>query len=85
MKDGSLFGMPLEPRVIWSAKLIQKTKAKALFLICCSVMHDQGFDMYIEVIEEYIYQVSQCRAPIVIHRAIEDLIPSLSYTLSLDL
>lgn len=56
-----------------SAKLIQKTKAKALFLYALRNT-DQGFDMYIEAIDEHIYQCDANAGTAIIHRAIEDLI-----------
>lgn len=56
-----------------SAKLIQKTKAKALFLY--AMRNDQhGFDMYIEPISEEIYHCSANEGTGIIHRHIETLI-----------
>ena len=66
------FGIPLESSNL-SAKLIQKTKAKALFLYALRNT-DQGFDMYIEAIDEHIYQCDANAGTAIIHRAIEDLI-----------
>ena len=65
------FGFPLASSNL-SAKLIQKTKAKALLLY--AIRNDDGFDMYIEEISESIYQGTANDGTLVIHQAIEDLI-----------
>ena len=65
------FGFPLASSNL-SAKLIQKTKAKALLLY--AIRNDDGFDMYIEAISETIYQGTANDGTLVIHQAIEDLI-----------
>ena len=65
------FGFPLASSNL-SAKLIQKTKAKALLLY--AIRNDDGFDMYIEKISENIYQGTANDGTLVIHQAIEDLI-----------
>jgi KDO2-lipid IV(A) lauroyltransferase len=65
------FGFPLASSNL-SAKLIQKTKAKALLLY--AIRNDDGFDMYIEEISESIYQGTANDGTFVIHQAIEDLI-----------
>ncbi len=64
------FGFPLASSNL-SAKLIQKTKAKALLLY--AIRNDDGFDMYIEEISESIYQGTANDGTFVIHQAIEDL------------
>ncbi|MEG0343489.1 MAG: lysophospholipid acyltransferase family protein [Acinetobacter sp.] len=56
-----------------SAKLIQKTKAKALFLYATR-NNDHGFDMTIEPIDESIYQVSADEGTVMIFKQIEQLI-----------
>ena len=66
------FGIPLESSNL-SAKLIQKTKAKALFLYALRNT-DQGFDMYIEAVDEQIYQCDANAGTAIIHNAIENLI-----------
>ena len=65
------FGFPLASSNL-SAKLIQKTKAKALLLY--AIRNDDGFDMYIEEMSESIYQGTANDGTLVIHQAIEDLI-----------
>ena len=65
------FGFPLASSNL-SAKLIQKTKAKALLLY--AIRNDDGFDMYIEEISESIYQGTANDGTFVSHQAIEDLI-----------
>lgn len=67
-----MFGLPLESSNL-SAKLIQKTKAKALFLY--AIRNDaHGFDMYIEPMPESIYQGTANDGTHVIHQEIENLI-----------
>jgi len=67
-----LFGLPLESSNL-SAKLIQKTKAKALLLY--TVRNDaHGFDMSIEPISDEIYHGSANDGTKVIHHEIENLI-----------
>ncbi|WP_336955193.1 lysophospholipid acyltransferase family protein [Acinetobacter johnsonii] len=65
------FGFPLASSNL-SAKLIQKTKAKALLLY--AIRNDDGFDMYIEEMSESIYQGTANDGTFVIHQAIEDLV-----------
>ncbi|EPR89731.1 Lipid A biosynthesis lauroyl acyltransferase [Acinetobacter haemolyticus CIP 64.3 = MTCC 9819] len=56
-----------------SAKLIQKTKAKALLIY--TMRNDQdGFDMYIEPIDPQIYQGSAEDGTLIIHQTLEQLI-----------
>ncbi|MNH64833.1 Lipid A biosynthesis lauroyl acyltransferase [compost metagenome] len=66
------FGVPLASSNL-SAKLIQKTKAKALFLYAIRNEND-GFTMYIEPMDEKIYEGSADDGTYVIHQAIEQLI-----------
>lgn len=66
------FGVPLASSNL-SAKLIQKTKAKALFLYAIR-NEDDGFTMHIEPMDEKIYQGSADDGTYVIHQAIEQLI-----------
>ena len=66
------FGLPLATSNL-SAKLIQKTKAKALFLYALRNAND-GFDMYIEPIDEAVYQGTANDGSRVIFTALEDLI-----------
>lgn len=66
------FGIPLATSNL-SAKLIQKTKAKALFLYAIR-NENQGFDMYIEAMDEQIYQGHPNDGTRVIFTAIENLI-----------
>ncbi|MGA4853245.1 lysophospholipid acyltransferase family protein [Acinetobacter haemolyticus] len=66
------FGIPLASSSL-SAKLIQKTKAKALLIY--TMRNDQnGFDMYIEPIEPQIYQGSAEDGTLIIHQTLEQLI-----------
>lgn len=66
------FGIPLYSSNL-SAKLIQKTKAKALFLY--ATRNDQhGFDMTIEPIDESIYQVSANEGTGIIFKHLEQLV-----------
>ncbi|MNU52076.1 Lipid A biosynthesis lauroyl acyltransferase [compost metagenome] len=66
------FGVPLASSNL-SAKLIQKTKAKALFLYAIRNEND-GFTMHIEPMDEKIYEGSADDGTYVIHQAIEQLI-----------
>ncbi|AWL28425.1 lipid A biosynthesis acyltransferase [Acinetobacter defluvii] len=66
------FGIPLASSNL-SAKLIQKTKAKALLLYAIRNESDD-FDMFIEPINEQIYQGSANDGTHVIHQALEHLI-----------
>ncbi|KAB1858032.1 lysophospholipid acyltransferase family protein [Acinetobacter tandoii] len=67
-----MFGLPLESSNL-SAKLIQKTKAKALLLY--AIRNDaHGFDMHIEPISDEIYHGSANDGTEVIHHEIEKLI-----------
>lgn len=66
------FGVPLATSNL-SAKLIQKTKAKTLFLYALR-NDNHGFDMHIEPIDERIYQGSANQGTGVILEAIENLI-----------
>jgi KDO2-lipid IV(A) lauroyltransferase len=66
------FGLPLATSNL-SAKLIQKTKAKTLFLYTLR-NDDQGFDLYIEAIDERIYNVNTNQGTGIIFQAIENLI-----------
>ncbi|CAG69396.1 MULTISPECIES: lysophospholipid acyltransferase family protein [Acinetobacter] len=66
------FGIPLASSNL-SAKLIQKTKAKALFLYAIR-NENHGFDMFIEPMDPAIYQGTDHDGTLVIHHAIEDLI-----------
>lgn len=66
------FGIPLASSSL-SAKLIQKTKAKALIIY--TMRNDQdGFDMYIEPIDPQIYQGSAEDGTLIIHQTLEQLI-----------
>lgn len=66
------FGIPLASSSL-SAKLIQKTKAKALLLY--SMRNDQdGFDMYIEPINPQIYEGPAENGTRIIHQTLEQLI-----------
>lgn len=66
------FGLPLASSLL-SAKLIQKTKAKALFLT--ALRNDNGkFDMLIEEIDPMIYQQNAHQGTETIHHALEQLI-----------
>ena len=66
------FGVPLATSNL-SAKLIQKTKAKTLFLYALR-NDNHGFDMHIEPIDERIYQGNANKGTVVIFEAIENLI-----------
>lgn len=66
------FGVPLATSNL-SAKLIQKTKAKALFVYAIRNEHD-GFDMHIEPMDEAIYQGTANHGSSVIFDALENLI-----------
>ncbi|CAI3123898.1 Lipid A biosynthesis lauroyltransferase [Acinetobacter calcoaceticus] len=66
------FGVPLASSNL-SAKLVQKTKAKALFLYAIRNEND-GFTMHIEPMDEKIYEGSADDGTYVIHQAIEQLI-----------
>ena len=66
------FGIPLATSNL-SAKLIQKTKAKTLFLYAMR-NDDHGFDMHIEPIDDRIYQGNPNQGTAVILAAIENLI-----------
>lgn len=66
------FGIPLASSNL-SAKLIQKTKAKALFLYAIRNDHS-GYDMTIKPISTDIYQGSDIEGTRIIYQMIEDLI-----------
>ena len=66
------FGIPLFSSNL-SSKLIQKTKAKALFLYALRNEH-HGFDMHFEEIDPHIYQVNSEQGTEIIFKALEDLI-----------
>lgn len=66
------FGIPLYSSNL-TAKLVQKTKVKALFLYA-KRNHANGFDMYIEPMSEQIYQGTANDGTKVIHEKIEALI-----------
>jgi KDO2-lipid IV(A) lauroyltransferase len=66
------FGIPLASSSL-SAKLIQKTKAKAL-LIYAKRNEQDGFDMFIESIDPRIYEGSAEDGILVIHQTLEKLI-----------
>lgn len=66
------FGLPLASSNL-SAKLIQKTKAKAL-LIYAIRNETEDFNIYIEAVDDTIYNGTATEGTLVIHRAIEDLI-----------
>ncbi|WP_420713710.1 lysophospholipid acyltransferase family protein [Acinetobacter sp. MD2(2019)] len=66
------FGIPLASSNL-SAKLIQKTKARALFLY--AIRNDNaGYDMFIEAVDDAIYQGTDVEGTQIIHRMIENLI-----------
>lgn len=66
------FGIPLLSSCL-SAKLIQKTKASALFLY--AIRNDAGsFDMHIEAIDPNIYSLTPEQGTELIHHHIESLI-----------
>ena len=66
------FGVPLATSNL-SAKLIQKTKARALFLYALR-NEDAGFDIHIEAIDEKIYQGDVNQGTGIIINTIENLI-----------
>lgn len=66
------FGVPLATSNL-SAKLIQKTKARALFLYALR-NEDAGFDIHIEAIDEEIYQGDANQGTGIIINTIENLI-----------
>lgn len=66
------FGLPLASSNL-SSKLIQKTKAKS-FLVYAIRNETEDFDMFIEPMDEKIYQGTANDGTLVIHHAIEDLI-----------
>ena len=66
------FGVPLASSSL-SAKLIQKTKAKALLLYTMRNEQD-GFDMHIEPINPQIYEGSAEDGTLIIHQTLEQLI-----------
>ncbi|HCL58280.1 MAG TPA: lipid A biosynthesis acyltransferase [Acinetobacter sp.] len=66
------FGVPLATSNL-SAKLIQKTKARALFLYALR-NEDAGFDIHIEAIDEEIYQGVANQGTGIIINTIENLI-----------
>lgn len=66
------FGVPLASSSL-SAKLIQKTKASALFLYAMRDENNQ-FNMFIEPVDEAIYQGTAEQGTAVIHQMIEQLI-----------
>lgn len=66
------FGVPLASSSL-SAKLIQKTKARAL-LIYAIRNESPDFNMYIEPIDERIYQVNAQAGTAIIHQTLEQLI-----------
>lgn len=66
------FGLPLATSNL-SAKLIQKTKAKTLFLYALR-NDDQGFDLHFEAIDDRIYTVDTNQGTGIIFQAIENLI-----------
>ena len=66
------FGIPLSSSNL-SAKLIQKTKAKALLLY--TIRNDQGgFDMFIEPIDTKVYEGTANDGTRIIHQTLEQLI-----------
>ena len=66
------FGVPLFSSNL-SAKLIQKTKSKALLLYAIR-NQNQGFDMVVQPIDENIYQVDANQGTHIIYTALEKLI-----------
>lgn len=66
------FGLPLESSNL-SAKLIQKTKAAALFLYALR-NEQQGFDIFIEAMDPQLYDCSANAGTAMIHQKIEQLI-----------
>ncbi|MGE8642975.1 lysophospholipid acyltransferase family protein [Acinetobacter vivianii] len=66
------FSIPLASSSL-SAKLIQKTKAKALLIY--TMRNDQdGFDMYIEPINPQIYEAPAENGTLILHQTLEQLI-----------
>ncbi|RZF55733.1 lipid A biosynthesis acyltransferase [Acinetobacter halotolerans] len=66
------FDIPLASSSL-SAKLIQKTKGKALFIY--AMRNDQdGFDMYVEPINPQIYEGNAEDGTLIIHQTLEQLI-----------
>ena len=66
------FGIPLASSSL-SAKLIQKTKARALLFY--AMRNDQdGFDMYIEPINPQIYEGNAEDGTLIVHQTLEQLI-----------
>ncbi|ENU27476.1 lysophospholipid acyltransferase family protein [Acinetobacter modestus] len=69
------FGIPLASSSL-SAKLIQKTKARTLFLY--ALRNEQGgFDMHIERINPQIYEGNAEDGTLIIHQTLENLIQRL--------
>ncbi len=66
------FGVPLSSSNL-TAKLIQKTKAKCLFLYAMR-NQDGGFDMFIEALDEQIYSVTPNQGTEIIFKKMEQLI-----------
>lgn len=66
------FGIPLSSSNL-SSKLIQKTKAEALFLYAMR-NKDGGFDIHIETINEAIYTSSADDGTAIIHQKLESII-----------
>lgn len=66
------FGIPLASSNL-SSKLIQKTKARA-FLVFAIRNKTEDFDMFIEPIDENVYQGTATDGTLIIHHAIENLI-----------
>lgn len=67
------FGIPLASSSL-SAKLIQKTKARALLLYAIRDPDSEQFDMYIEPLGEEIYQGSAVEGTAFNHQRMEQLI-----------
>ena len=66
------FGLPLASSNL-SAKLIQKTKAKALLVY--AIRNDtDDFNIYIEAVDDAIYNDTATEGTLVIHQTIEDLV-----------
>ncbi len=66
------FGLPLASSNL-SAKLIQKTKARAL-LVYAIRNETEDFNIHIEAVDEAIYEGTPTQGTLVIHRAIEGLV-----------
>lgn len=66
------FGLPLASSNL-SSKLIQKTKAKAL-LVYAIRNETEDFDIYIEPVDQQIYEGNANDGTMVIHKAIEGLL-----------